>query len=270
MDALRYVQVQGTLSRGKAPRITGCKYLASFNWLRKDTPTSSFQLLEDSGHFFRDINAAQYPKHPIDPAVRAVLAQTPALEADRVDLFACGSTMGNLLRFARRDDKEFRFVVEVVGSMVFLIRRENSPDEKIRGVRAYGHTMPKSYTKLDRRVRESVSHQRLIRYKFGGIECIVRCEGDGYLKHKAKESSPAFHHLAGIEGLRMLAGGKAISQEAMFDIKTRSFRRKGKDILGGEIDRLWLRQIPNFIVAYHRSGTFDDIEIMDVGEQIIQ
>ncbi|OQN96098.1 hypothetical protein B0A48_18344 [Cryoendolithus antarcticus] len=127
-----------------------------------------------------------------------------------------------------------------------------------------------SYTKLDNCVWESVSHQRLIRYEIGGIECIVRCEGDGYLKDKAKESSPGSYHLAKTEGLRMLAGGMVISQEAMFDIKTLSIRRKGGDILGGEIDRLWLRQIPNFIVAHHRSGTFDDIQIVDVGNKIAQ
>jgi DNA-directed RNA polymerase subunit H (RpoH/RPB5) len=36
----------------------------------------------------------------------------------------------------------FRMIVELVGQTVFLVRRENSPTERIPNVRGYGHTFP--------------------------------------------------------------------------------------------------------------------------------
>ena len=98
-----------------------------------------------------------------------------------VDIFGCGSTFGNLLRFVRGENKSFRMIVEVVQNMVLLIRRENSPREVMQDVRGYGHTMPEAYTTWRRDVKGSESHQRIIRYKFAGLDCLVRFEADGYL-----------------------------------------------------------------------------------------
>ncbi len=230
------------------------------------------QLEEDSGSYFRDINAVHYPQHPIEPAVRSVLAQAPDLATDEVDVFACGSTMGNLLRFARKSAKPFQLIVETIGDTVFLIRRENSPDEKIMDVHGYGHTFPETYTKLDDCVKKADSHQRLIRYEFAGFQCIVRYEGDGYLPDHLGSGlrSGDVQRLPQLDGLKMVEGGKMVPQEAMFDVKTRSARRQLtlEDVLSGEIDRLWVRQIPNFVLAHHTSGVFHDVKVHDVRQKI--
>jgi hypothetical protein len=57
------------------------------------------------------------------PVVHAILGTNPRFSPANVDLFACGSTLGNLLRFARGMDKAFRFNVEVIGNTVFFIRK---------------------------------------------------------------------------------------------------------------------------------------------------
>lgn len=79
----------------------------------------SVQLCEDSGENFRDKNAAPFPNHPLEPAVTACLTVSPNLPAD-VDVVACGSTLGNLLRFIRGQDKTSRMPVEKVGNTVLL------------------------------------------------------------------------------------------------------------------------------------------------------
>lgn len=178
--------------------------------------------------------------------------------------------MGSLLRFARQADKSFRFIVDTVEDTVFFIRRENSPTEKIVDVRGYGHTMPEAYTPLESCVRESVSHQRLIKYNFDSFTCVVRYEGDGYLGESSSDSRAVSTMLPDHDGISMQQGGKVIPQKAIFDIKTRSHKKKSEDILGGELDRLWVRQIPNFIMAYHQHGNFNDIEVKDVRKQILQ
>ncbi|KAK1981577.1 geranylgeranyl pyrophosphate synthetase [Colletotrichum cereale] len=288
-------------------RVTSCELVASYNWLDKKAPSvlipgapprwtppaKTEQLEEDSGIYHRDKNAARYPAHPMEPTAQAVLTMHPEPFEKPVDIVGCGSTIGNLLRFVRGDERPFRMLVEVVGGAVHLIRRENSPTETIPDVRGYGHTFPEAYTTWDAGVGGSASHQRVLRYDFGGLSCVVRHEGDGYLRDKLGSLSNGGGHAVAsekgsvdglIEGLgasemaskspshsfplRLQSGGFQVPQAAVFDLKTRSMFRKGKDFLGEELPRLWLAQIPNFILAYHQRGTFTEIEVMDVSKKV--
>ncbi|KAK2002736.1 geranylgeranyl pyrophosphate synthetase [Colletotrichum falcatum] len=287
-------------------RVTGCELVASYNWLDKTSPSVLIpgapprwtplaqprQLEEDSGVYYRDKNAARYPAHPMEPTAQAVLTMHPEPFEKRVDIVGCGSTIGNLLRFIRGDERPFRMLVEVVGGAVHLIRRENSPTETIANVRGFGHTFPEAYTTWDAGVGGSASHQRVLRYDFGGLSCIVRHEGDGYLGDKLgslsdggggaaseKCSVDALIQGLGASGmgskslshsspLRVQSGGFRVPQAAVFDLKTRTIKRKGEDFLGEELPRMWVAQIPNFILAYHQRGTFTETEVMDVSEKI--
>lgn len=105
-----------------------------------DPPAGETKLEQDSGEYLRDQNAGRYPKHPMEPAARAVLAQDPDFSTGDVDIFGCTSTLGNLIRFLKGHDKGFRFTVEAVGRTVFFVRRENAPDEKMAGPRGFGPT----------------------------------------------------------------------------------------------------------------------------------
>ena len=253
------------------------------------------KLKEDSGDFYRDPNAARYPDLPMDPAVEAILAREPNFRTSQVDILACSSTLGNLLRFVRGENKAFRMLVQVVGDTVFLIRRENSPTQLIPDVKGYGHTFPENYTTWASNVKNSASHQRIIRYDLGGLDCLVRYEVDGYLRHLAKEEAtepgtedlkPSADDLNDLlvsalpsrepiavgpskgKALAILHRGDAIPQAAIFDLKTRSVYKITEDTLGGELPRLWVGQIPNFILARHKSGLFNDIEVSEVHRQL--
>ena len=203
--------------------------------------------------------------------------------------------MGNLIRFANSQERTFRFYVELVGNTVFLVRKENSPTEAIEGVRGYGHTFPETYTNWEADVKNSVSHQRLVKYVFCGLRCLVRSESDGYLKDNSHSESqqlptssissrharddglssllPAAESITVGEkvlnetaDLTVRSAGHEVPQTAIFDLKTRSARR--------EIDmeevypRLWVSQTPKFIIAYHKSGQFDDVQVQDLGDSI--
>ena len=240
-------------------------------------------LKPDSDDYFRDPNAARWPRFPIEPAIRAVFAQRPQFDATDVAVVGCGNTMGNLLRFLESSDRTFSFNIEVIGSTVFMIRKGTSSKELIPDVYGYGHTFPEAYTSWDEGLQGSVSHQRLVKYRFGEINCLVRFESDGYLREKVVlDTDPSPGGIVPPElsrdsdisslvtmtdaafvsekfpvkglALHVEVGGREIPQSAIFDLKTRSIR---KDINMDEIyPRLWLSQIPNFIVAYHASGQF--------------
>ncbi|KAH7247095.1 hypothetical protein B0J15DRAFT_500110 [Fusarium solani] len=282
--------------------ISNAKLIASYNWVsasspeiivpgqppRWTPPRVSKRLPWDTGEYYRDMNAASYPKHPLEPAIISVMKMNP--KAMPVNIVGCGSTIGNLLRFARGVDldRPFRILVELVGDTVHLIRRENSPKELIPGVRGYGHTFPEAYTTWDSAVRRSTSHQRIMAYRLGGLDMMVRFEGDGFIKEskpQRQQSRPftVADALAEVNGLALTKplpiltrdlkvsdGGETVPQETIFDLKTRSVVARFRDTLGDQLPRLWISQVTQFILAYHEKGLFqnENIEIKNVTEDI--
>lgn len=223
--------------------------------------------------------------------MQALLKTRPDFPTHQVDLFACGSTVGNLLRFARGIDKPFRFNVELVGNTIFFVRKENDPKEIIQGIHGFGHTFPEAYTTWERDVKGSNSHQRMVQYNLGGLKCVVRSESDGYLSEKMltlgqtdtvqpkAAQQPTMNDIlrafddAAIEKytphgdgeLALRSGGSAVPQHSIFDLKTRSGRFNREIDMADVYPQLWLKQIPNFIIAYHDgAGTFKDIRVLDV------
>lgn len=225
------------------------------------------------------------------PAIEAILKQNPDFDTKGIDIVGCGSTLGNLLRFARNIDKKFRMIVECVGSTVFFIRRENSPTQTIPDVRGYGHTFPEAYTTWDAAVRGSETHQRVIKFSFGGLTCLVRLEADGYhpdlapvdkrndketgnesvdnLLSALTDTSVTSHQSSGMK-LTIESGGSSVPQSSIFDLKTRSIKKKDADIMAEELPRLWISQIPNMVVAFHKSGVFQDIRKLDARDSVKQ
>ncbi|KAH7152728.1 hypothetical protein EDB81DRAFT_432539 [Dactylonectria macrodidyma] len=291
--------------------ISDTKLIASYNWVtdsapkimipgkppRYTPPTHPPKLSWDSGDYYRDINAASYPKHPLEPAIVSIMTMNP--EPTPVNIVACSSAIGNLLRFSRGDEdiRSFRILVEVIGDAVHLIRRENSPKELIPDVKGFGHTFPEAYTTWDGDARRSTSHQRIVKYKFGGLDMMVRFEGDGFiaspdLKHPKRQSAtaPASNGDAlldianlgfgkavprpGTEDtqIKVVKGGQTVPQNAIFDLKTRSAnvrdRQPNRDTIGEQLHRLWVCQIERFILAYHEKSVFNDIRIQDVKARV--
>lgn len=229
----------------------------------------------------------------MEPAIVAALQQSPNLCGSReIDLVACSSSLGNLLRWIRGEYKPFRILVEKVGDTVFFIRREKSPTEKIPNVHGFGHTFPEHYTTWDPDAKGSTSHQRLLRYCFGGLRCFVRFEADGYVSADLDETSTKTSQppSAGTTALDLLdamnsatiasedapsggalqvkLGGSNVDQSRVFDLKTRSVRKKEHDTLNEELPRMWVSQLHKFILAYHTDGLFEDIRVMDVREDV--
>jgi hypothetical protein len=235
--------------------------------------------------------------------------EKPEYNLQGSDIITSGSTMGNLLRFARGSDKAFRILIEAIGDTVFFTRRENSPLETIPDVRGYGHSFPEAYTAWSSTVRGSESHQRVVSYEFSTLKILVRFEVDGFLnesvhdhEHKfeleplnpgcgfVSESSETGSNTENellksmanaavssvcladkreaSEALRIERRGRSIPQCVIFDLKTRSLKKKHIDTLQEELPRLWVAQIPNFMLAHHEFGVFKSIEVHDTTQAI--
>lgn len=220
----------------------------------------------------------------------------------QTDVVACGSTIGNLLRFLEGEDKPFRMLVELVGETTVVTRRENTPQELIPNVQGYGHSFPEAYTTWEPEVKGSTSHQRVLSYRFGGLGFLLRFEGDGYIvdedggRADAPSASSRTDNLdvaaeldvlsdeltgSGVRsklpektdtGLKVLCAGKLVQQDPMFDLKTRSVRKKEAETfdvtLGDQLKRLWIAQIPSFLLAYHVRGVFEEIHVKNVRDAV--
>lgn len=218
----------------------------------------------------------------------------PQLPTSKINVVACGSTLGNLLRFAKGIKMSFRFDAELIGDSVFFVRKENSPKEVIEGLYGYGHAFPEAYTNWEADVRGSVSHQRIIQYSFGGLKFLVRSESDGYLPKLLHGESPTIAKVGSTpnkheittdiatllsatsfvqtepisdDQIEIRYGGREIPQAAVFDIKTRSIRNQ-IDMPGEILPRLWVNQTPNFILGYHTRGLFEDIRVQDIRQDL--
>lgn len=249
-------------------------------------PVEDLQLKPDSGAVFRDINAARYPSYPLEPVFRSLKAMQPQFDLQSVDIVGCGSTIGNLLRFAGSQSKPFRFDIDVVEDTVLFVRKESSPTELITDLRGYGHTFPESYTTWDPEVRNSCSHQRVVRYEFGGLKFLVRSETDGYVRgpgqdkpNVGRSTEPlSLDDALGIASLspsvvdaghelEVRLQGVKIPQNMIFDLKTRASNRTFdmEDIL----PRLWVNQTSKFLIAYHKFGVFNQPRVANVRQQVL-
>lgn len=259
------------------------------------------QLKPDDGEYFRDYNAARYTDHPLEPTVIAALALQADI-AQHVDIIACGKTLDQLLNFVQGTDKTFRMLVEFIDGNIFFVRRENTPRERLSDVRGYGHSFPEAYTTWDVEVKASTQHQRVIFYHFGGLGLLVRSQGDGYLLDKSngrkdnicEASAPADLDLKeAVDALsnelaesrvapttpstecgqlRVTYSGDLVRQDRIFELKTRSVRRKSglsfEATFQDNLSRLWVSQTPNFILAYHDHGLFEEINVTNVQRDI--
>ena len=249
------------------------------------------ELTEDFGEYFADPNAARFPSHPTEPSALALFIMQPSFDSSKVDVYGCSHTLDHLLAFVNDHWDSFVFDIELIGNTLFLVRREDPPDRTIDGVRGYGHSFAQAYTQWPTNVADSETHQRLARYNFGDLTCLVRYEGDGYFNDEADamaehisneaaraDEPAAFSSTTALmdppeesaisqSGHHIKYAGHERGENAMFEVKTRAVYRP----LNMEYvyPRLWMRQVKRFIAAYHDGhGEFEDIQIQNHGPQV--
>jgi len=130
--------------------------------------------------------------------------------------------------------------------------------------------------------------KRIVQYNFSGLKFLVRTETDGYvressaiLQQSASDSATeslvnkalgmmavSNNQVTGDQKLQLKIQGTRVSQQQIFDIKTRaSYRPFDMDEI---LPRLWLNQTSKFLVAYHTFGLFDHPEVKDVRQDVLQ
>jgi hypothetical protein len=225
----------------------------------------------------------------------AALAADAAIPAD-IDVFACSHTLARLCRAAQGKVSPFRMLAYKLHNTLFLVRHENSPTDSFLDTVLYGHAFARATTAWERDVRESASHQRLIRYSFGGLNLVVRFEADGYVDSPAEalldipsrdpHSSGHANLLAALSPPNLIAasgGGPLTPHAHLLDLisRPRSKIRLRNDAdlahvslltrdFSDALPDLWLTQMPTAVLAIHRHGLFypDATKTLDVRNDV--
>lgn len=289
--------------------ITGVKHLSSYNWIEAPTPTIAVpgsphlwsaprfprQLKKDSGLIYIAQNAARHPDSPLEPLFRALYIANPLFDIRSIDVVTDRNNIRKLLSFinpgsTRNGLETFTINIEVTKNTAIFSREETATQEFIgpHEFRGFGHEFERVYTTSQ--ISGSTGHHRIISYRFGDLDFIVRHETDGYVdadtripSSNSKEpendslssmlgslslsptNRPPNTTLAGSK-LTIKEEGRAVPLGSTLEIKTRVFHKPLK--IQEVAPQLWVSQTPKLVRAYHNKGTFQGPKIEDVAAEI--
>jgi hypothetical protein len=128
-------------------------------------PSSTIKLSYAPSADYRDYEHSLSLRHEMDDAARYMdHMSTHAVYWD-IDIFTSDRTLKMLLKFMQGDAASFQILMQKIGGTLFLVEKSNSVQEAC----------------TEWPGEKSKSHQRLIKYTFDGIRCLVRFEADGCL-----------------------------------------------------------------------------------------
>ncbi|KAF2124744.1 hypothetical protein P153DRAFT_301357 [Dothidotthia symphoricarpi CBS 119687] len=273
----------------------GFEDLCSYNWQENGSivvpggpPKWVYQplpitLLPDAGHQFVDQNAFRVPQFPFEPAFQALSIVKPEAKLDDIDIIVNRNSLRKLLDFAagRRRDP-WRMDLHLVKNTLFISRKEMSARAMVRGNgnSGYGHNFEKAFTKPEPGLDGSSSHHRVIRYRFGSLECAVRFEVDAYYEDPdlPDPTDPAQQSLDQIAttmaqlqinepqpsttkkgNTQVIVKGNPVDPAKLAEIKTR------KQVnINDALPQLWFGRTPYLLTGRHENGVFGSISCSHV------
>ncbi|KAI9766467.1 MAG: hypothetical protein M1840_006574 [Geoglossum simile] len=277
--------------------LTDYEFLSSFNWVERATPTIfvpgspsvwlskdlPFRVPKDQGTFFVDQNSARCPENPADALFRSLAIMRPDFSMRDVDLVTDRNCLRKLLRFiARNTDISFRIDINIVGGVMIFRRWEEETSQTVRGLQhiGYGYNFEAESTAFDPDLAGSRGHHRVVRYRLGGLNCVLRFEANSHCRDpaavpqatgsEAKErASPEIDLVEKLQALptddrqdteavEVIRSGRTVPLSSIVEIKTRSIKKlfQIKDV----IPQLWLSQTPYLYLGYHNAGNFERVD----------
>ena len=297
------------LSTPPSASITNVKHLSSYNWIEAPTPTIAVpgspprwsaptaprQLKKDSGLIYIAQNAARHPDSPLEPLFRALYIASPSFDIRAIDVVTDRNNVRKLLSFinpgsTRNGLETFTINIEVANNTAVFCREETATHEFIGPgeFRGFGHEFEKAYTTSQ--ISGSTGHHRIISYRFGDLNFIVRHETDGYVDTgtripSSNSKEPESDSLSSMLGslslsptkdppnstptgskLTIKKEGQVVPLLSTLEIKTRVSHKPLE--IQEVAPQLWVSQTLNLVRAYHHKGRFQRPEVEDVSALI--
>ncbi|KAJ4366752.1 hypothetical protein N0V95_000081 [Ascochyta clinopodiicola] len=205
---------------------------------------------------------------------------------DDVDIIVNRNSLRKFLDFAagRRQDP-FRVDLHMVKDTLFISRKEKTARRMIHGAAnsGYGHSFETTFTKPQAGLDQSSSHHRVIRYKLGGLDCVVRFEVDAYYEEEHAQGvstaaeMPIDDIVTSLTSLsisqtqasetikgstRVIVKGPPVRSEKLAELKAHKVERTGQ-----AMPQLWFGRTPYLITGKHTDGIVHTISCNNAGEK---
>lgn len=120
--------------------------------------------------------------------ILAVQADQPDFDFAAVEVVSDRRPLRRLYGFVTGEPEAFEFGVEAVGNAALFIRRERQTWDELPSSTFHGYRQAfgEYYTKLSASAKGSTSQHDIVRYKFGGLNLLVRSGVDAYLQELVK------------------------------------------------------------------------------------
>ncbi|KAJ5288327.1 hypothetical protein N7508_011102 [Penicillium antarcticum] len=274
------------------------QYLASYNWLdranctivapgeppqfkKPDKPT---KFREGSGTYYRNQNASRHPTYPLEPMSRS----NPAAE-NRPSILV--EAVGDTVFFLRREKSPFETIPGVYGYGHSFPEAYTAWAYDMRGSESYQRILEYEFAGMKALIRfegDGFLPERVPGHgdrpkappsglssnsqSYSDTRSIPRDTMDEeLLESMANTADSAAYPTKSTEqtkSLRIEKRERRIPQSTVFDLKSRSRTKIDADTASEEMPRLWVAQIPNFMLAHHESGVFTSIKIIDTKDAI--
>jgi hypothetical protein len=250
----------------------GYEFLCSYSWKQTAKPTIYVpgtppqwtppslpkMLDQDSGFYWCDQHAHRVPRHQFEPVFQALAVMNPTAQFNNVDIVVNRNSLRKFLAFVsfNRGEGQFHVDLTMVHNTLFIGRKEAKA--KPQNKRGYGHNFESEFTTDDPELPEAEGHHRVVRYKFGGLNMVVRIEADGYCTYADDDDgddSPNefFRNVLGTTkqtsivhsspfATATIAKGKLVPQNNILELKTASNK-------SSSLEQLWFGRTPFFCCA---------------------
>ena len=222
-------------------------------------------LRQDCGVTFRDPNAARMPKAPFKPLFKAAASMNPAFRFDDVDVLVDRTSLCRLLDFSagRRQDS-FRWNLHLVRRTLVIERCEKDARAYIPAAPdnpTWGKGFEDSFTWYAKPLQDSASHHRALRYQFGDLSCVVRCEVDACYKESQGQLAANPFPTKDSSVIKRLQQKAPMGQAWVAEVKTAS---KNGASIGQYMPQVWFGRTPWLIVGRHQKGNFTSVDITNM------
>lgn len=198
-----------------------------------------------------------------------------------VDLVTNRNSLRKLFDLAAyKSSDSFRIDLSVIHNTLLLIRHERYVREVLGGTRpsGFGHNFQHAISKPELGLEDTTSHHRVIRYKMGDLNCVVRFEVDVSCQELGNEenASEDFDLASSLRRLgigdnqgQMSNGQKnstRVVQRGLLvpcSTTTKITTREGAK-LASSVTQLWFGRTPSLVCGHHKDGNFTKIETTNV------
>ncbi|KAG6367767.1 hypothetical protein INS49_001962 [Diaporthe citri] len=273
---------------------------------QKDGPTLTppGEKLQSKTEHHRDANIAQMPLYPFEPMFQSLSVLNPGFRFDGVDLVINRNSLSHLLRFVHGVVKQdFRFDLAVVHNTLIVTPALERVSERVRDKANRGRDFEDML--LQRRLQDSATYHRAIRYDLGPLNCAVLSELDAALPASAEAMAShntrwEFHPKPSSVPLRELSDewqpntraeeilfaprGQTASEEPRLwhqprsEVIPRGTGTLSKDAaelsasgLSGirKMPQLWLGRVPSLVRGKYSGGSFTSVDVVQVATSFV-